>query len=159
MGYVGFQAGLGTELVKTGGLVAGFFVSFRIYQGWGDSLAGWIHLSAEWAGALAMTLWVILVYLAVTRLLGVLGKLVQVNFQEKVGRFGGLLVGMGRGLLTASVILVICQQLPSPHIQASIEEHSFSGRFLSRAAPAVYDGLNRVPVRLLEGLRGSGGTK
>ena len=149
MGYIGFRLGLCYELVKLSGLVSGFFVSFRYYQGFGDILAKRTFLRPEWSAALAMVVLVAVTYFAVTWVLRFLERLVKVTFEERLNQVGGLVVGLLRGMLVTSVILVVCQQLPSPTMQESIMEHSLSGGMISRRAPAVYDMLRALPGRLL----------
>ena len=151
-GYIGFQLGLAAELIKLVGLTMGFFVGFRIYQGWGDVIARNSFLSIEWAAALALTILVVVVYLAVTRILRFFGNLVEVNFQDRLSQAGGLFAGLFRGVLMMSVILVVGLQLPSPYLQASIQEHSLSGHRISRMAPGIYDGLCALPGRVQEAL-------
>ncbi len=150
MGYIGFRVGLEAELIKLAGLTGGFLVGFRYYQEWGDVIAGHTFLGVEWAAALALAFLAVGVYLAVTRLLGYFGSLVKVSFQDRFAQVGGLLAGLLRALLVASVVLVGFQQLPSQTLQASIEEHSLTGHGVSRMAPVVYDALCSVPQRLRE---------
>jgi len=144
MGYIGLQLGLGSELVKLTGLVGGFFVSFRYYQGVGDLMAQRTFLRPEWAAALAMVLLLALTYFAVTRVLRLMEPLVQVSFEKRLSQAGGLVVGLGRGILVTSVVLVLCQQLPSPYMQESITQHSLTGGAVSRAAPALYHTLRAL---------------
>ncbi|MBI3322755.1 MAG: CvpA family protein [Candidatus Omnitrophica bacterium] len=151
MGYVGFKSGMSAELVKLVALIAGFFVSFKYYQGMGDALAGASGLPTEWAAALTMAVTVIVLYFVVTRLLRLSEKLVQVTFAKQINSAGGLAAGVLRGLLTASVLLTALLQVPAPYLQASILEHSMSGQGVSRAAPVVYDALAGLPARLLSG--------
>lgn len=149
MGYIGFRLGLGAELVKLVGLTAGFFVSFRFYQGLGDLAARHSFLSPEWAGALAMVALASAGYFLVTRLLRLLERLMQVTFEKRFNRVGGLAAGMVRGLLVTSVFLVACRQMDSPQMEESIQKRSWSGRWVSQAAPAVYDTLRLLPGRML----------
>ena len=151
MGYVGFKSGMSTELLKLAGLVVGFFVSFKYYQQIGDELAGGAGLRAEWAAAITMAFLVAVIYFAVTRLLRLFEKLVQVTFAKQINEGGGALIGALRGFLVASVILMVFLQIPAPYLQASILEHSSSGKMVSRAAPMVYDTLSVLPGRLLSG--------
>ena len=144
---------MGAELARLVGLTVGFFIGFRYYQGVGDVVARNSFLGVEWAAAVAMMGLVLAGYLAVLLLLRFVGKVVQVTFQPKIGQAGGLLVGLLRGVLVSSVILVVCQQLPSSYLQASIQEHSLTGRTVSRMAPAAYDFISAVPgqvVRVLQ---------
>ena len=154
MGYIGFRLGLSGELVKLAGFVGGFFVSFRYYQGVGDFIAQRTFLSVEWAAALAMAALMGLVGFATLFCLRFLEKIVQISFQAKFDKVGGLLVGLFRAILAASVILVIFRQLPSDYLNASIEERSLSGRFISRVAPAVYDAASPRISRFLSFLQG-----
>lgn len=149
MGYVGFKLGLGFELVKLIGLGVGLCVGFRYYQEVGDGLAWAGFLGSAWASAFTMGALVMLGYLATTWVLRWMEKGVQVGFQQRINQIGGLGAGLFRGLLAASVVLVICQQLPSGRMQESIGERSLSGPAVSRVAPAVYDALSALPGRLL----------
>lgn len=151
-GYIGFRLGLAAELIKLVGLTAGFFVGFRVYQGWGDVVARSSFLSIEWASALALAILVVGVYVAVTRIQLFFGNLVEVNFQDRLSQAGGLLAGLFRGLLVMSVVLVVGLQLPSPYLQASIQEHSLSGYQIARMAPGIYDGLCALPGRVQKAL-------
>lgn len=143
---------MSAELIKLVALVAGFFVSFRYYQQMGDMLAGGTGLSTEWASAVVMAFLVAVVYFAVTRLLRLSERMVQVTFAKQLNEAGGALMGALRGMLVASVLLVIFLQIPAPALQASILEHSWSGKAVSRAAPLVYDGVTALPGRLLSGM-------
>lgn len=142
MGYVGFQIGLSSELIKLAGVGCGFFVSFGYYQGLGDALAEKTFLSMEWAAALVMVSLVSAIYFGLTRLLRLGEKFVQLTFQSTLNQLGGLLVGIFRAGLVASVILVALRQLPSPALASSIEEHSLTGHAISRIAPTIYDVVN-----------------
>lgn len=153
MSYVGFKSGMSAELIKLVGLITGFFVSFKYYQQWGDVLAANVGLSPEWASAITLAFLVILVYLAVTRLLRLLEKVVQITFAKQLNQVGGGVAGLLRGILVASVVLVALLQLPAPYLQDSILKGSLSGQKISRAAPLVYDTLEALPERLLSGAR------
>ncbi len=153
MGYIGLRLGLSSELVKLTGVIGGFFVSYRYYQGFGDFLVQKTFLRIEWAAALAMVFLVMAVYLALAKGLRLLEKLVQVTFQAKLNKAGGLAAGLVRALLISSLILVVCRQLPSPYLNDSIEERSLSGRLVSRMAPAVYDAVSPLCARLVGMLR------
>ncbi|MCM8812240.1 MAG: CvpA family protein [Candidatus Omnitrophica bacterium] len=138
MGYVGFKLGLAPELLKLAGVLVGFFVSFGLFHGIGGFIGKWTFLSEEWAKALVMVSLILVGYFAVTRGLRLLEKLVQVSFQPKLAQIGGLAVGLIRAGFVTSVILVICSQLPSEYLSASIEQHSLTGHAMVRVAPAVY---------------------
>lgn len=154
MGYIGYRLGLSAELPKLGALIVSFFLSFRYYQLVGDRVAALTFLRVEWACALAMVMLASAVYLAATFGFRFLGKLAQMTFHPQLTQAGGLLAGLLRGALVASVVLVVCQQLPSEVLKQSIEAKSFSGGVLIRAAPAVYDTVSLMLRRVAVGIRG-----
>ncbi len=154
MSYIGFQMGLFVELIKLVGLITGFFVSFRYYQSAGDWISARAPLSIEWSSAIAMVLLVALVYVAVSKLCQLLGKVMQISFQNNVSKIGGLLIGLVRAGLMTSVVLVVCRQLPSPYLTASIEERSLSGNVLSHMAPGVYDSVMPPLARSIKSWQG-----
>lgn len=154
MGYIGFRLGLSAEMVKVGGVVGGFLISFRYYQGVGDFIAQRTFLGIEWAAALAMAAFMAIIYLGSLVCLRFLEKFIQISFQARIHQIGGLSAGLFRAILVTSVALVIFRQLPSDYLNASIEEHSLSGRFISRVAPAIYDAASPRISRFLSALRG-----
>lgn len=149
MGYIGFRLGLGVELLKLTGLIAGFYAGFRYYQQVGDWVSRKTSLNVEWASVLALGVIIAGIYFILTRISRVLEKVVQVSFEKKVNQAGGLVAGLVRGLLVSSVVLVACQQLPAAKMQESIRDHSMSGPAVSKMAPAVYDNLRELPRRIL----------
>src|SRR3989338_1873269 len=136
---MGVSQGLGIELTKCSGIVAGFFVGFRWYQPLGDQIATRTFLSHEWAAALVLVSLVMAGYLVVGVGLRCLQKVVTLQFAASVDKIGGLVVALARAGLVMSVVLVTLQQLPSEYLRLSIEERSWSGRHLARLAPAMYD--------------------
>ena len=153
MGYIGFKMGISTELVKLLGVLVGFFVSFRYYQELGDALSHATPIPVEWAAAVVMVALVLFLYIVVTKGLTLLEKLIQVSFHPKLKSVGGLLVGLVRAALVVSILLVVCRQFRSPYMESSIQEHSLSGPFVSRVAPAVYDTTMPVILHLVNALR------
>lgn len=142
MGYIGFQLGLASELIKISGVVGGIFLGFKYYQEWGDFVSQRTFLSIEWGAALMMVSLVVAAYLTITQLLRWMENLVKLTFQNALGSGGGLIVGIIRAALVMSVMLVALRQLPSPTLEASIEERSLTGGCLVLVAPQFYDALS-----------------
>lgn len=156
MGYVGFRLGLSVEFGKLIGLMGGFFGGYHFGQPVGSWVGERSFLGREWGFPLVMAVLLVGGYFLFTRVLRFLEKMVQVTFEQRVNRVGGLLVGLLRGLLTASAILVVCSTLPSAYLTASIGEHSMSGRWVAGVAPRVYEATTPWISRFVFGLRGGG---
>jgi len=149
LGVMGFRLGLGAELTKLAGLLVGLFASFHWYQAIGDWVATRTAFSHEWAGAVALVVLVLVPYVAVGLLLRLLQKAAMIQFAPSLSKVGGVVVSVVRAGLVMSVLLVAFQQLPSEYLRASIEERSWSGRYLARMAPAVYDAVTPLVTRHL----------
>lgn len=148
-GYIGASQGLGSALTRLVSVLAGVMVSFRGYQTVGDWVATRTFLSHEWAAAAVLVLGVLVTYALVGLALRLLQKAVTLRFAPSLDTVGGLALGLARAALVLSVGLVTLQQLPSDYVRASIDERSWSGRYLARVAPAVYDTVDPWVVRVL----------
>ncbi|MBI4226692.1 MAG: CvpA family protein [Candidatus Omnitrophica bacterium] len=148
-GYIGATQGLGNELVRTAGLVSGIVVAFRWYQPVGDWVAARTRLSHEWAAAFILIAMVFGVYLVLGFALRLAQKAVTLRFAPSLDKAGGVALALGRAMLVVSLALVTLQQLPSESVRASIEERSWSGRYLARVAPAIYDTVTPWVARVM----------
>lgn len=148
MGYIGYQLGLSAELTKLVGVVVGICLSFRYYQVWGDFVSQRTFLSVEWAAAILMVLLVVLGYIALTQLIQCLEKLVKLTFQNVFASAAGLIAGIFRATLVMSVMLVALKQVPSPYLEASVEERSLTGGYLVQVAPRLYDTISATAKTL-----------
>ncbi len=148
-GYIGASQGMGSELTRLAGLLTGVIISFRWYQTVGDWVAARTVLSHEWAAALVLVASVLVVYLLIGLVLRLFQKAVTLRFAPSLDKAGGLGLGLVRAALVLSVGLVVLQQLPSDYVRASIDERSWSGRYLARVAPAVYDAVDPWVARML----------
>lgn len=148
-GYVGATQGIGGELARVVGLLSGILVGFRWYQPAGDWLAARTLLTHEWAAALALVLMVVAGYAVVSLLIRLAGKAVSLKFAPALDKTGGVAFGVIRAMLVVSVVLVTLQQLPSDAVRASIDERSWSGRYLARVAPSVYDAVGPWVARVV----------
>ncbi|OGX37582.1 MAG: hypothetical protein A3C53_03815 [Omnitrophica WOR_2 bacterium RIFCSPHIGHO2_02_FULL_68_15] len=156
-GYIGASQGFGGELVRSVGVVTGVVVSFRWYQAVGDWVAARTVLSHEWAAAGVLVLLVVGTYGLIVLGLRLLQHAVTLKFAPSLDKVGGLGLGLLRAALVVSVGLVMLQQLPSDYVRTSIEERSWSGRYLVRAAPAVYDAVNPWMARVVPSWTGPQG--
>lgn len=142
MGYIGFQLGLAPELIKLAGVGGGIFLGFRYYQEWGDFVSQRTFLSIEWGAALMMVTLMVAAYLTITQLLRWMENLVKLTFQSALSNGGGLIVGIIRAALVMSMMLVALRQMPSPYLEAAVEERSLTGGYLVLVAPQFYDALS-----------------
>lgn len=138
LGYMGLRLGVVAELTKLFGVLVGLFVGLR----WSLDATAWVvahsFLNEAWAGVMILAGLVVGSYLAVVIALRLLQKAATLHVAPMLDKAGGLIVATVRAALIASLAAVAVAQLPSPYLRTSLEERSWSGRYLSRLAPMVY---------------------
>lgn len=128
LGSMGIRLGIGAELTKLGGVLVGLLLGFRWAQG-----------REGWTGVLMWAVLLIAGYLVTVLLLRLIQQAVTLQVTPALDKTGGGALGAARALLVMSVLLVMMQQLPSEFLQQSIQERSWSGRYLAQMAPAIYE--------------------
>ena len=145
MSYIGFRLGVGAELTKLAGLIAGFLAGYRYQQALSTLIVEKTLFPMEWTLAAVLVALVLLGYFLITVMFHFFGKLIEAVVISQLSRLAGLLVGFFRGVAIASVVLVIFQQIPSAYLDASINQRSLSGPVLVQVAPSFYDAVMPPP--------------
>ncbi len=140
-GYIGLKKGLFGEIFRCIGMITAIVVSIYNCGRLGKYISDHSFLSLFHSKILSIialliaTVFIfILIRIAMTRL-------VKVEFGPRLSRIGGALLGLARGGVLASFILVILLWWPTRSIEATIYERSYLGPSLIKVAPAIYDGL------------------
>ena len=68
----------------------------------------------------------------------ILQTLMKVEVLAGLERLGGAIIGLARGAITISIILITLAILPSEYTIRSIKERSFLGPHLLKIVPAIY---------------------
>lgn len=136
--YVGWRRGLASEVLGLAGTFIVFFLSLTYY----DELAGILadrtpipYSVAKFICLLFLLIILIIVIRIVCRYLEKVGKLV---IMPVLDRYGGLAFGICRGLIIGSLFVLVLKVLPISYIRESIEERSFSARYMERTGATVY---------------------
>ncbi len=134
-GYMGLTMGFGEELTKLLSFLLGICVAFR----WSNIAMAWITghtpVDATWAAALALGAMVIVTYVVVVTMLRMIQQAVSFQFASTFGQIAGAVVGVVRGALLFSFVVVMLQKLPSDYLKSSVgPEQSLTA---SRAADLV----------------------
>ena len=95
------------------------------------------------AGFLAVMLGI---YVGITLLRVLLGRLADFTFKGKMERIGGALCGLIRAAAVTSILLLLLGLAPNENLHRLIVDESVSGRFVSQHIRPLYDKLSeRVP--------------
>lgn len=142
--YIGRKTGILLEIFKLLGTLTAVYMAMHYYTTFGNGLASHIASSPEKSvrDFAALTSFIILGlggYLAVFFLRWGFCRLVKVETVSGLNKWGGLAIGMGRGLLTASLILFIFTISSLNYFSQSTAKSYVSSRLFS-IAPLVYQG-------------------
>lgn len=131
--YVGFNRGLGSEIIPFLGILIALIVSLHYYSKWGNFITKHTPIPIAFSQLLSF-LGLIFVIKYIFHLLESLiaGKLVTINIASLYDNIGGLIIGAIRGILLVSLVLIALDIVPFDYIDYSINKKSLMGRkFLS----------------------------
>ena len=153
--FVGGTTGLATEIFKTVGLLIGLVLSFR-YHG---VLAGWaghgLPIASSYLQILAFLSILLAAVWASSLIRGVSSAIVTIKFVPQVERYGGILLGIARGALFASLLLFAASLCSNEVLQKSLHTGGMIVPRIQSIAPFLYDGLGR----LMPGILAPGGPR
>lgn len=137
--YVAFMDGLSHEMFPLIGSVIVLITSLRYYQTFGSAISqNLFGFSPEVANFLSFTIIIIGMGFIVRVLKGLLDKIVQVSWHPILEKFGGLVLGIAKGAIVTSLVLIMLALLPLPYLQWSIRERSLTGMSFLRIGPVIY---------------------
>jgi len=151
IGYIGFKNGLLPEFFRLLGLSIAFILSFNNYT----SVSSFLSSHTKWTDANLDVISFLAIFLAVLFIFKVLAILAR-GFQggeniSPVNRAIGLMLGLARGILLASLIYTLFINSPFEYLHRSAEERSFSGKYISDIPGLVYKvGINFYPGERIE---------
>ncbi|MFH1045528.1 MAG: CvpA family protein [Candidatus Omnitrophota bacterium] len=135
-GYIGLERGFSIELFKSAATVGACVVSTIYYNRLGEWFDAHSFLSLQIAQFLAFfTLFftLLLIFKIVRELLF---KVMQLGFALALEKWGGLIFGLTRSLIFASLFLFSLTLLPVDYLKKSVEG-SYCGRQLLKVSPKV----------------------
>ncbi|MFC1667261.1 CvpA family protein [Candidatus Omnitrophota bacterium] len=136
--YISFKNGFFPELFRFLGLLSAFIFSFNSYA----SMSRFISAHARWSSAkleIISFLFIFLVILFIFKIFALIANLFS-NSEDisKINRLAGFLLGIGRALLSISLICILFVNSPFEYLSRNTKEKSFSSQYLLGVAPLVY---------------------
>lgn len=139
--YIGQRKGLYGEIFKCVGIIVALVVSLYNCRQLGKFIAGHSFLSIFYSNILSFIA-LLLATLFIFRLIrAVVGRLMKVEFGTRFDGLGGAILGLARGGIIASLILVFLTWLPTTTIEERINQNSYLGPSFIKVVPAIYDGV------------------
>lgn len=139
--YMGAKRGLTAELFNFFGIIISLILAIQWYSQVADVLILNFNLPIWLSNFLCFVVIVQLVRVIFRYGLAFLLKILNVQFIPQLERAGGGIVGFGRGVIVAGILILTLNFIPNDYMRESIQAKSFTGNFLIRVAERTYTSL------------------
>jgi len=135
--YIGFVSGFSVEIFKILGAFLATILALSCYKGIGIWLAAHSFLSLPVANFLSFLCLFCLLLFLVRAFRVVVFKILHLQLIAGFESWGGLIFGIMRSLILASLFLFMLTLLPVDYIRNSVEKNSLTGLHLKQLAPQI----------------------
>lgn len=142
-GYIAMKNGFSIELFKLLGTVLATYLSLHYYLIFSDYIGkpiGVNNIPLEYLTSLIFIVLAILGYLVFVVLRNVFYRFIEMEAVPNLNQWGGLILGLARGVLLVSLIIFILVTSPLGYLKDSVAV-SYSGKRLFKITPSVYTSL------------------
>ena len=136
-GYIGLTRGFSVELFKILGAIGTCVLTLLYYKQLGTWLVSHSFLSLQIADFLSFLILLFALLIIFRALRVLIFKVLHLELFYGLEKWGGLVLGLGRSIVFASLFLFVLALLPVEYIKESVEAKSFSGPYLKEVAPKV----------------------
>jgi len=138
IGYVALKDGILLEFFRVLGLLIAFILSFNNYTLIGDFLSN----HTKWTGTGPGIASFLLIFLSVLFIVKIFSRIANLFLAggniSITNRLIGFILGLGRWLLSISLIYILAINTPFEYLSKSVRARSFSGKYIANIAPGVY---------------------
>jgi len=140
MSYIAFQEGLSREIFPLIASVCTIVLSLQYYTRLAIFLSkNAFNLPIALTSFLSFTALVICLSIVFKFTIVVLDKIIKVTWHPLLDRFGGLIFGIARASVIASMILIIIALIPLSYPKHSIKDRSLTGVYFLSVGPVIYE--------------------
>ena len=138
---MGAKRGLTAELFNFFGIIISLILAVQWYSRVADVLILNFNLPIWLSNFLCFIIIVQLIRVVFRYGLAFLLKVLNVQFVPQLERVGGGVVGFGRGVILAGILILALNFIPNDYMKESIEVKSFTGNFLIKVMERTYTSL------------------
>ncbi|MFA6078394.1 MAG: CvpA family protein [Candidatus Omnitrophota bacterium] len=137
--YVAFQEGFTHEVFPLVGSIIVIVTSLHWYMTLGDLISRtFFNLPVQVTDFLGFLIIALAANIIVKLTSGLLNKIVKMQWHPLIEKFGGLILGIARASVVASLVLAVLALTPLPYLQRSIRDKSLTGVYFLRIGPSIY---------------------
>jgi membrane protein required for colicin V production len=137
--YVGFTRGLSHELLTLAGVITAIIVAIHNYKYLGSFFNNQFKLPFEFSNFIGFILLVLIVFIIIRFIRLFLYTIVKLELFPPLERYGGLVLGVTRGCLVTSLLLLCLLFIPNQYVRSSIYSNSLVGQAFLKIAPMFYE--------------------
>ena len=138
--YVAFSEGLSHELFPLVGSLVLAISSLHYYARLGTFIrTNLMNMPVAMSEFLSLLAIVVVVGLLFKLLKFLLDLIIKVEWNPLVEKFGGIVVGIFRAFVAASLVLMIMSLIPLSYLQRSIRDRSVTGTYVLGICPYIYE--------------------
>jgi len=140
MSYVAFREGFTHEIFPLIGTTFVMVFSLHYYGKFGEIISRELFNASIQFANFASFVMIAVVLTTICKLLNtLLNKILKMQWNPIIEKFGGLILGVVRASITASLILTVLSLTPLPYFQWSIRDKSLTGVYVLGIGPSIYE--------------------
>jgi uncharacterized membrane protein required for colicin V production len=137
--YVAFKDGFSHEIFPLLTNITVVIVSLHFYDKMGQNISGAVtFIPVDMANFLSF----MVIAIGLSLLFKLLKKLadvaVKVEWHPVVEKLGGIVIGVARSAMIASLVLIVLSLMPLSYLQRSISAKSLTGKYVLSVGPFIY---------------------
>jgi uncharacterized membrane protein required for colicin V production len=137
--YMSFQNGLSHEIFPLFGAVLKLILALHFYSKLGSVLHRSISfISVSVCNMASFLAIVLIVGFTMMFLKGLVDAIIKVTWHPLIEKIGGMVVGVIKGAISASMVLIFLALVPLSYLQSSIKDKSLYGMLFLKIGPAIY---------------------
>ena len=139
--YVGFKNCMTPELFNFAGILLSLILGVYWYSQVADVLITNFNLPTWLSQLICFTVITQVARIIVRYAVMLLLKVLNIQFLPQLEKVGGRIIGVGRGVILAGIILLTLSFIPSSYLTESIYGKCYSGVFILQATERTYKAL------------------
>jgi uncharacterized membrane protein required for colicin V production len=136
--YMGAKRGLTAELFNFFGIIISLILAIQWYSRVADVLILNFSLPIWLSKFLCFVVITQIIRITFKYSLALLLKILNIQFIPQLEKIGGGIIGLGRGVIAAGILILALSFIPNDYMKESIRAKSFTGNFLIRVTERIY---------------------
>lgn len=137
--YVGLNGGLASEVIRFIGIFTSFIIALHYYLSVGNFIASHTPISSGYASLITF-IGLIFIIKYIFRIIEsyIMGKVITIHIASIYNTIGGLIIGVMRGILLVSIVVMALSITPIEYINHSATKNSVLGNKFLNIGRGVY---------------------